>query len=189
MMDYYDHPEELKTCFQAVLEYYKILIKRLSDVGVHGVIGSEDLGFQTNLFMPPSIFREFYKPLYREMADLLHAHDMDFWMHSCGHITEIIPDLIDAGVDVLHPIQAGTMDDEGIVRDFGGKIAFNVGMDVQHLIPSGTVEEVREGVEERFRLFFNPRGGAIYSAGNVIMDGTPIENIRAYVETLYKILE
>ena len=76
------------------------------------------------------------------------------------------------------------MDDEYTAREYGGRIAFWIGMDVQQLMPFGTPEEVREGCLRRMRTFYRPDGGLILAAGNAIMPETPMENIRAYLETL-----
>jgi uroporphyrinogen decarboxylase len=107
-------------------------------------------------------------------------------MHTCGNVTEIFPDLIECGIDIIHPIQVGTMDASYIVKTFKGQIAFHVGMDVQTLIPSGTVEEVISGIRERAELFYDQSGGVVYGAGNVLMANTPAENIEAYIKTLFE---
>jgi uroporphyrinogen decarboxylase len=93
-------------------------------------------------------------------------------------------DLTGAGVDALHPIQAGTMDDTHIATRYGGRVAFWVGMDVQQVIPFGTPADVRRAVRARIRAFQRPDGGLILAAGNAILPDTPVENLRAYLETL-----
>ena len=189
LMDFYDSKHELQRLLEAILGYYQVLAERVAKAGANGIYGGEDLGTQRSLFMSPQIFREVYKPYYIRFAEILHANGLDFWLHSCGNITEIMPDLIEAGVDVLHPIQVGTMDDEQIVKDYSGKICFHVGMDVQNLIPFATVQEVREGIRKRAFNFYRPDGGVIYAAGNVITDGTPLENIEAYAQELFYFVE
>jgi uroporphyrinogen decarboxylase len=94
-------------------------------------------------------------------------------------------DLIACGVDCLHPIQAGTMDDAEIARRYGGKLAFWIGMDVQKVIPFGTPAEIRAAVRKRIQTFYRPEGGLILAAGNAILPDTPLENIKAYLETLH----
>jgi hypothetical protein len=186
LMDMYDNPKELHRLLRAVLEYYRILIPRLAEAGANGIHGGEDLGTQQSLFMSPEKFREFYKPYYIELAGILKSCGLDFWMHTCGNVTEIFPDLIECGIDIIHPIQVGTMDASYIVKTFKGQIAFHVGMDVQTLIPSGTVEEVISGIRERAELFYDQSGGVVYGAGNVLMANTPAENIEAYIKTLFE---
>ena len=76
------------------------------------------------------------------------------------------------------------MDDVHIAREYGGRIAFWVGMDVQQVMPFGTPKQVRESCLQRIRTFYRPEGGLILAAGNAIMPETPIENARAYLESI-----
>lgn len=189
LLDFYDHKEELKRILNAFLEYYEVLARRMAEAGAHGITGGDDFGHQKALFMPPDIFREIYKPFHAQLGDILHSNGLDYWQHSCGNIVEIMPDLIECGIDVLHPIQVGTMDDKAVVDAFSGQITFHVGMDVQHLIPFGTPDEVRKGIRERAELFYRKEGGVIFGTGNVVCEGTPIENVQAYIEELASFLE
>jgi len=185
LLDFYDHEKELRCLLDALLEFYAVWARRSRQAGADGVCAGEDLGAQHGLFFSPDIFRKIYKPYYQALADLLHAEGLDFWMHSCGEITELLDDLIDAGIDVLHPIQAGVMDPAQTLARTRGRLALWVGMDVQQLIPSGTPDEVRAGIRRHAQAFYSPEGGVIYGAGNALMAGIPWENVRTYVETLW----
>lgn len=184
LFDFYDHADELRTVMESLSDLYSVWAKRAADAGADGIWAGDDLGTQRSLFMSPEMFRSLYKPYYRELADSLHENGLDFWLHTCGNITEIMEDLIEVGVDAIHPIQVGTMDDEYIASQYGGRIAFWIGMDVQQLLPFGTPEKVREVCRQRLKTFYRSDGGLILAAGNAIMPETPIENIRAYLETL-----
>lgn len=184
LFDFIDHPGELCRVMDALLGLYAVWAERAAAAGADGVWGGDDLGTQRSLFMSPDIFRRLYKPYYRQLADCLHRHGLDFWLHTCGNVTRLMDDLIDCGVDAVHPIQAGTMDDRTIAARYGGRIAFWIGMDVQQLLPFGTADEVRAGCLRRLRTFHRPAGGLILAAGNAIMAETPLANIRAYLETL-----
>ena len=184
LYDFYDHVEELQTMMDALTEFYRVFAERAADAGADGVWGGDDLGTQRSLFMSPSKFRTLYKPYYTKLAECLHDNGLDFWLHTCGNMTEIMEDLIEIGVDAVHPIQAGTMDDARTAEEYGGRIAFWIGMDVQQLLPFGTPEEVREGCRQRMETFYRPDGGLILAAGNAIVPETPVENVRAYLETL-----
>lgn len=185
LFDFYDHRAELERLMDAWIDYYAVLAARIAAIGADGVYGGDDLGTQLSLFMSPEIFRRLYLPYYRKLADILHGNGLDFWLHTCGNVTAIMPDLIASGVDIIHPIQCGAMDAEATVRQWRGKISFFVGMDVQHLIPFAKPDEVRRGILERARLFYDPAGGGVYGAGNVLVAGTPLENIKTYIETLH----
>ena len=97
-----------------------------------------------------------------------------------------MPYLIEAGVDVLHPIQTGCMSLEKTIEEYGDKISFLVGVDVQHLLPEGTPESVECGIENMINICYKPNGGLLVAAGNGIMPGTPIENILSLLKTLEK---
>jgi uroporphyrinogen-III decarboxylase len=107
---------------------------------------------------------------------------MHVWLHSCGDNSLLLPDLIDAGVDVFHPVQKHTMDEVEIARQFGGKIAWLAGMDVQHTLQEGTPDEVREEVRFLIDTFDRPEGRMLIAAGNGIVAGTPIDNIEAFLD-------
>ena len=106
---------------------------------------------------------------------------MDVWLHSCGNVTEIIGDLIECGLSVLHPLQKHTMDWDAVAHQWKGKIAFLVGMDVQDTLINGTTEDVRREVRLMRDTFDSPEGGFLYASGNGIVRGTPIENIDAFL--------
>lgn len=184
LYDFYDAPDKLRVVMNALLKFYQVWAQRAAEAGADGVWAGDDLGTQRSLLMKPETFRELYAPYYRMLADVLHAHGLDFWFHTCGNITELMDDLIACGVDCLHPIQAGTMDDKNIAMRYGGRICFWIGMDVQKVIPFGTPDEVRNVVRERIRTFSRPEGGLVLAAGNAILPDTPIENLRVYLETL-----
>ena len=184
LFDFVDHPGELCRVMDALLGLYRVWAERAAAAGADGVWGGDDLGTQRSLFMSPEVFRRLYKPYYRKLAECLHGHGLDFWLHTCGNVTELMDDLIECGVDAVHPIQAGTMEDDAIAARHGGRIAFWIGMDVQQLLPFGTPDEVRAGCFDRMRSFHRVDGGLILAAGNAIMAETPLDNIRAYLETI-----
>lgn len=186
LFDFYDHVSELRIVMDALLDFYRVWAKRAADAGADGVWAGDDLGTQRSLFMSPNTFRSLYKPYYSKLAESLHDNGLDFWLHTCGNVTEIMEDLIEVGVDAVHPIQAGTMDDVHIAREYGSRIAFWIGMDVQQLIPFGTPEQVREGCRHRMQTFYRSDGGLILAAGNAILPETPMLNVRAYLETLVR---
>jgi hypothetical protein len=185
LFDFYDAPDKLRAIMGRLLEFYRVWARRTAAAGADGVWAGDDLGTQTSLFLSPDLFRELYAPYYRALAHILHAQRLDFWLHSCGNVTELMDDLIACGVDCLHPIQAGTMNDAEIARRYGGKLAFWIGMDVQKVIPFGTPAEIRTAVRKRIQTFYRPEGGLILAAGNAILPDTPLENIKAYLETLH----
>ncbi len=182
LMDYYDYPDEVHALHRAVADTEKkLLLRAIRELKPDGYMISDDLGTQASLMMSPATFREFIKPYYTEIWGLCRENDVDTWLHTCGNISEIIGDLIECGLSVLHPIQKHTMDWDAIAAQWKGKVAFWVGMDVQDTLINGTPEDVRREVRLMRDTFDSPEGGFLYASGNGIVGGTPLENIEAYL--------
>ena len=185
LMDYYDYPDEVHALHRAVADTEnKLLLRAVRELKPDGYMISDDLGAQQALMMSPAMFREFIKPYYTETWGIAKEHDVDVWLHTCGCITDIIGDLIECGLSVLHPIQKHTMDWDKVAADWKGKIAFWVGMDVQDTLINGSPEDVRREVRLMRDTFDSPEGGFLYAAGNGIVGGTPIENIEAFLNEI-----
>lgn len=114
-----------------------------------------DFGTQISLLVGPEQFRQFILPHYKRLIDLAHSYGLPVVVHSCGSIIKLIPDLIQAGIDGLHPLQAlaSGMDAENLQNNFGGQIAFMGGVDTQQLLPNGTDEEIKNEVKRLKRVF------------------------------------
>ena len=183
LTDYYLHPKEVHRLNRALCDLYVDYIRVVGEkLQPDGFWSSDDLGHQTQLMMPPEVFREFIKPYYFEIGKAIKKQNMHWWMHSCGNNTEILDDLIDVGVDVFHPVQKGTMNAVQIARDYGDRLVFCVGFDVQHVLRGKSKEEIREEVRFLIDTFDRPEGGMCLAAGDSILDDTPAENVIAFLE-------
>lgn len=140
----------------------------------------DDLGTQKSMFISPAMIRTHLMPRYRRLGDRIHAAGAKFFFHCCGAIHDIIPDFIDAGVDIMNPIQpcVDDMEPEVLQRDFGGKICFCGGIDMQHLLPFGTPDEVAATVR-RYATTLGDGGGYILDSANILHTDVPMENIIA----------
>jgi uroporphyrinogen decarboxylase len=132
--------------------------------------------------MSPEIFHELIYPYYCLVGDAVRGHRMHFWLHSCGDNTLLLPDIIDAGVDVFHPVQKHTMDETAVMDEFGGRITFLAGIDVQHVLQEADPAGVRKEVRFLIDTFDRADGRMCIGAGNGIVSGTPIENIEAFLD-------
>jgi uroporphyrinogen-III decarboxylase len=117
-----------------------------------------------------------FKPLYAEYVAIAHKHGKHAFMHSDGYIADIIPDLIEIGVDVLNS-QVFCMDVEDLGNRFGGKLCFWGEMDRQHLLPRGTPEEVAEGATRLVNAFH--RGGGFIAMCEFGPGARP-DNVRSF---------
>jgi len=186
MVDYYENMDRLKIVGLRLLEYYKVIIDRYAALGVNGIFSSDDLGHQTGPMMSPVIFKELYLPLYAELISYVHGKGMHMFLHSCGDNTKLMEYLIEAGLDVFHPVQRGCMDEVETVNKFGDRISFLVGVDIQHILPEGSVSDVRQYIKELKKIFHKPEGGMLLGMGNGVLPDTPLENIEAALEEMSK---
>jgi uroporphyrinogen decarboxylase len=184
MVDYYENIDELKIIGHRLVEFYKVIVDRFAALGFDGIFSSDDLGHQTGPMMSPQIFEELYLPLYKEIISYIHGKGMHFFLHSCGDNTKVMEYLIEAGLDVFHPVQKGCMDELETAKKYGDRISFLAGVDVQHLLPEGNVQSVREGIQSLIDTLYKPEGGLLLAAGNGIMPDTSFENIEEMLKVL-----
>ena len=157
--------------------------ERLAVVMVAGM----DFGMQTGPLLSPRIFRELYKPFYIRLNRWVHEHTAwKTFIHSCGSVRAFLPDFIEAGFDILNPVQcsAADMDPAQLKREFGAHFTFwGGGVDTQHTLPFGTPEDVRKEVRERLRTF-GPGGGFVFNTTHNVQARIPVENVIALYETV-----
>jgi uroporphyrinogen-III decarboxylase len=162
---------------------YQVVGDRVMVVYMSGT----DFGMQTGLFISPKTYRELYQPFQKRLNDWVHEHTCwKTFMHSCGSVMALIPDFIEAGFDVLNPVQtsAANMNPAELEARFGDQITFwGGGVDTQRTLPFGTADEVREQVRERIRVF-GPGGGFVFNSIHNVQAQVPIENILAMYETV-----
>jgi hypothetical protein len=172
----------------------EIGIKNLEKV--HQVVGNRvtavfvsgtDFGQQTGPFVSPKAYRELFKPFNKAVNDWVHKHTTwKTFIHSCGSVRALIPDFIDAGFDILNPVQcsAACMAPEELKQEFGDRVTFwGGGVDTQKTLPFGTVEEVRQEVCARLKTF-GKGGGYVFNTIHNVQARVPIENVLAMYETV-----
>lgn len=163
---------------------------------IHGVVGNRisvvfltgtDFGTQIGPFISKKAYRNLYMPFHKQLNDWVHANtSWKTFIHSCGSVVELIEDFIEAGFDVLNPVQCSAtgMDPQTLKDRFGERLTFwGGGVDTQRTLPFGAPDQVIEEVKERISIF-GPGGGFVFNAIHNIQAKTPVENIIAMVETL-----
>jgi uroporphyrinogen decarboxylase len=147
----------------------------------------DDLGMDSGPFMSSERYRTLFKPHHARMCRYVHENSgMHTFLHSCGSIYELLPDLIDAGFEVLNPVQTNTlnMEPERLKREFGRDITFwGGGSDTRHVLNSGSPAEVREDVRRRMETFA-PGGGFVFNTIHNILPDVPPENVIAMFEAV-----
>jgi uroporphyrinogen-III decarboxylase len=146
-----------------------------------------DFGMQTGLFISPQTYRDLYKPFHKALNDFIHQKtEWKVFIHSCGAVKELIPEFIEAGFDILNPVQcsAAGMDPRELKDRFGRDIVFwGGGVDTQKTLPFGTPQEVYEQVRRRIEIFNTPTG-MVFNAIHNIQAQTPLENVVAMFRAL-----
>jgi uroporphyrinogen decarboxylase len=130
------------------------------------------------------MFRRYFAPKLKEFAAQAKSYGLKVMLHSCGSVRELIPDIIGIGVDILNPVQvhAKGMIPRELKKEFGDRICFHGGIDIQHTLPFGTIQDVEREVEDRIRVL-GKNGGYILASTHNIQTDTPTENILKMYKT------
>lgn len=183
------HPGYIQDLFgmqaEVALKNLEVLRQALAD-RVHVInISGADFGSQSGEIIAPAMYRAMYKPWHTALNDWVHAHTgWKTHFHCCGSIVHLLDEFVEAGVDVLNPVQvsAAGMDAETLKARWGRKLVFwGGGVDTQKTLPFGTPAEVRAQVGERIRIF-SRGGGYVFNTIHNILAKTPVENILAMLE-------
>jgi len=170
----------------ANLERYLLTVGPYIDIIGFG----DDLGMQNGPQMSPAMYREFFKPRHARMwRRAKELADVKVMLHCCGGVRPILNDLIEAGLDVINPVQitCDGMDAAGLKRDFGDRLAFwGGGCDTRFILPQGTPEEIRRHVRQQVAIL-NPGGGFVFQQVHNILANVPPENIIAMLDAVNQI--
>jgi len=146
-----------------------------------------DFGTQAGLFISPRTYRDLYQPFHWRINEWVHRHTgWKCFIHSCGSIHALMPDLIEAGFDIFNPLQtsAAGMDPQTLKERFGERVTFwGGGVDTQRTLPFGRPEEVRQQVQERMRVF-GKGGGFVFNTIHNVQARVPVENLLALYEAV-----
>ena len=141
-----------------------------------------DFGTQRGTFISREAYQQLYKPFHKRINDLIHSQsNWKVFIHSCGSVYDLVPDFIDAGFDILNPVQcsAACMDAATLKREFGRHLTFwGGGVDTQKTLPFATPQEVYDQVRQRIEIF-HPGGGFVFNTIHNVQANTPTENMLA----------
>jgi uroporphyrinogen decarboxylase len=138
----------------------------------------DDFADQESLMISPQLWRKYFKPWYKILIDEAKKYDLLVCFHICGSCVEVIPDLIDMGVDILDPVQvsAKNMELESLKKKFGKNICFHGGIDSQKFLPFAKPEEIKKEIK-KIKKLFDRDGGIILGPSHYLTPDIPIENI------------
>lgn len=169
------------------LENLKRIHERVGDKISVVYVSGADFGAQNGPLISPRAYRSLYQPFHKIINTWIHEQTAwKSFIHSCGAVYKLIPDFLDAGFDVLNPVQtsAAGMDPQTLADQFGNRVTFwGGGVDTQQTLPFGTPDEIRSQVRERMRIF-GEEGGFVFNPIHNVQAGVPVENLLALYEAV-----
>jgi len=183
LMDMIANPDMIDALSERITAFYRESFKTVLEAtkGRLDVFSfGDDIATQRGLMFSKEHWNRYFREPMTEFCELVHSYGVLVSFHSCGAVADIIPEFIEAGIDILFPVQprADGMSAERLKRDFGDKLVFYGGVDIQEVLPFGSEEEVRAEVREVLRAF-SKDGGYIMASGHGIMRDVPHQNIMA----------
>jgi hypothetical protein len=181
LVDLAEERPEVAELADRVFGFEEGVIGRLASAGFHGVAFYDDWGTQENLIISPALWRRYFKARYRRQFDLAHQLGLEVYFHSCGYIREIVPDLIEIGVDMLNLSQPNLYDIPELGRSFGGRVCFVCPVSYQTTSISGSETEILADVRALIEHLGRFEGGLIGYVEEYSSIGMSEQNYRACI--------
>jgi uroporphyrinogen decarboxylase len=190
LMDLILNPVGVERLLDALMEQHLITLDKVCEaVGdvVDIIRFGDDLGTDQGPFMSPVIYRKLFKPRHTILCDYVKNHSqMHTFLHSCGSIYKLLPDLIEVGFEIINPVQINIrdMEPERLKKEFGRDITFwGGGCDTRHVLNRANPSKVREHIKRNLEIFA-PGGGFVFNTVHNILPDVPPQNILAIFEAL-----
>jgi len=166
-----------------ILDYNMKVIKNACEYPIDGIRFGDDWGYQGGVIMGAPLWREFIKPRIKTLFQYVKSKGKFVLIHCCGKITELLPDIIECGVDVFNPLQPEVMDVYAVKRNFGDRLSFYGGISTQRTLPFASTEETRAEVSRLMEHIGRDGGYIVSPAHDIPADARP-ENIAAMIDVL-----
>jgi uroporphyrinogen decarboxylase len=176
--------------FGKIRAFYTVYLERILEAAngkIDIVLTGDDFGAQNGPLIAPDMWRRFIQPGFAEYISIIKAHGVTAMHHTCGSVRDIVPDLIECGLDVLQSVQpeAAGMELGHLKEKFGERLCFHGGLSIQNTIPFGTPEDIRNEVS-RIADLFRDSGGYIFCTSHNIQADTSIENVEALMAAYHE---
>jgi len=183
MLDLVSNPAMAEALIRKVEAHTTRLALASARIGIDVLCMYDDAGMQRGMQISPDLWRRYVKPVWRRVIEAVRgeAPHVKFFLHNCGKIDAIIPDVIDVGFDVLHPVQPECMDFESVYRQYGRDIVVTATISAQRVFPFGSPEDVRREVRRLAGIVAADRR-CILLPSNMIQPETPWQNVVAFAE-------
>jgi len=184
LIDLYYREKEINYILDGITDFNIEISRKIVNLGiVDGLRTGDDFGTQKGMVMSPEMFRKFFKKRYEKIWEVYKDKNLPVVHHSCGNLIEIIPDLIEIGLDVLTPIQPEAMDPKELSKRFGKRLSFFGGISTQSTLPFGTPQDVRNEIIDRITVLGRDNGYIISPSHEVTSDCKD-ENFIMLIKTL-----
>jgi len=184
LMDFYDNPEFVHELFGKIVDYNIAQLDKACTYDIDAVYFGDDWGAQKGLIMGPALWKEFIFPYLKKMYSAVIKRGKYVFIHSCGDVDELFPQLISAGLSCFNPFQPEVMDIDALLKEYRGKLSFWGGLSTQQTLPFGTVKDVVK--ESKHLLEIGSEGGYIFSPSHAVQADVPLENMLAFIEEAKK---
>jgi len=181
LIDFLENPLFIEELFDRIIDFNLVITKRLCKFPVDAFHFGDDWGQQHGLLIDPELWRSIFKKRLKKLYDAVHDAGLPVSIHSCGDITEIIPDLIEMGVNMITPLQAEALDFNFLKKEYGKYLTFWGGVSTQQTMPYGTPDEVRAEIRDLKRIL-GKDGGYILAPSHELQGDVPLENMLAFIE-------
>ena len=186
LVDIYTDPEAILEITDKVMDFENGLIRKFAEVKVDAIAFSDDWGTQRSLIISPDVWRKYFKPRYKKQFELAHELGRYVYFHCCGYILDIIPDLIEIGVDIINLNQPDIFGIEDLANRFAGTVCFNCPVDHQTTAIKGTEKEIEDYILRLKNNLSKNGGGFIGYIEDYSSLGMSEETYNIIEENFYK---
>ncbi|MEI7989146.1 MAG: uroporphyrinogen decarboxylase family protein [Chloroflexota bacterium] len=183
LVDMIEAPDFVNELFDAITEYDLAMVNEAVKYDIDAILFGDDWGQQTGLIFGARLWRKFIKPRIARLYSAVKQSGKAVFIHTCGKVQELFPELIDLGLDVFNPFQPEVMDVYEMKRLYGKSLSFYGGVSIQQTLPFGTPQQVRDEVR-RLMDEIGKDGGYICAPSHAMPDDIPLENMLAFIETV-----
>ena len=180
LVDFIDHPTFVDELFNAIADYNIAQLRQACQYDIDGIYYGDDWGQQCGLQMGPKHWKRFIYPSLKRMFSAAHEMGKYVFLHSCGDVDELFPDLIEIGLNCFNPFQPEVMDVETLMHQYNGRLAFHGGLSTQRILPYGSVADVRKETQRLLKL--GSQGGYIFAPAHDVEGDVPLDNMLAFIE-------